>query len=670
MTIHTNLGGTSELSFQIGLSGPTVYQGQADPTVTPPTLSPQLGDIYIRHTATGGFYAFDGGSWVPSIGPYSGGTITGDVDITGSVTLGDALGDTVEIADDTLLLNSAEGGAGVTSGSAGLVIERGSLANAGWLYDETNDWWGPTGPAGSLKVYSPEGVLVDTAIPVGFGTVGPTPPNRTGIGFPTNSEIGLYIDDTLEWEVDSGGDLLSRSSGNLGNVSFYPPTIYGGRTLVDSGSAAAPSYSIMGDDVTGMFSSGAFNIDFSIDGTNALKIDPDGKVILQGKTATSAFLSVDGTQTSPAFAFASDTDTGVYLDDGATPGPVAALTLVYGGSPRLTINATEATFSALVRTPSGTVSAPGVGIGGSDVGLRHGDESGKLEIIGRNDANLPNVVRFVIDEDGLLTADPDGEIGPETQTIDFTTVAGGTLPTGAVPGAWFDVTTSPNAVSPNTTYRFWFSDGSTTAPAVTTETLVPIAFTGTETDQQVADLVVAALVAADADFVAADDLVGTTQIVTLTLATPGNATDAVDGTTPTTAVFAVVQDGVDGYEDLVTSGTDDAIPNKKWVSDNFASGGAFTPVSVNFAASPYAVSASDRWLVVDCSGGNVVLDLHAVATSRDNPLYITKQDATANTVNVTPNGAETINGAAGVTSLTLQYETLTIMHNSSEWFVL
>lgn len=670
MTIYTNTGGVSELSFQIGLNGPTLYQGQADPTVTPPTLSPQLGDVYFRHTATGGFYAFDGASWVASVGAYSGGTIAGDVDITGNVTLGDALGDTVEVANDTLLLNSAEAGAGITSGSAGLVIERGSLTNVGWLYDETDDWWGPTGPAGSLKVYSPEGVLVDTAIPVGFGTAGPTPSQRTGIGFPSDSTMGLYIDDALQWTMNVSGDLIPEGGNNVGSIAKYSSSIYSSRFFAEQYPGSLPSYTFMSDDDTGMYSSGDGYIDFDSNGNAALQIDPSGNVVLLGATATSAFLSVDGTETNPAFSFVSDPDTGMYLDDGATPGPVAALTFTYGGSPKLAINATDATFSAVVRAPAGTVDEPGVGVGGSDVGLRHGDESGKLEIIGRNDENLPNVVRFVIDEDGLLTADPDGEVGPETQTIDFTGITGASLPTGATPAAWFDVTTSPNAVSPNTTYRFWFSDGSTTAPSGAGVTLTPVVFNGTETAQQISNLAVAEIVAADVDFVAADNASGTTPLITLTLATPGDATDAVDGSVATGANFTVVQDGVDGYEDLVDAGTDDAIPNKKWVADNFTTGSTFTPVPVAFGASPYAVSATERWLVVDCTGGNVVLNLHAVATSRDNPLYITKKDVSAFTVNVTPNGGETINGVAGVTSLTVQYETLTIMHDGSEWFIL
>lgn len=144
----------------------------------------------------------------------------------------------------------------------------------------------------------------------------------------------------------------------------------------------------------------------------------------------------------------------------------------------------------------------------------------------------------------------------ESMTIDFTGINGAALPTGVTPGAWFDITTSPTAASANATYRFWFSDGSTTAPAFTTETLVTIPFTGAETDQQISDLVVTAIVttSAEADFAGASNGGGTTQVVSLTLATVGNATDAVDGSVATGAAFAIT-DGLTGAADPAPGGT-------------------------------------------------------------------------------------------------------------------
>jgi len=103
---------------------------------------------------------------------------------------------------------------------------------------------------------------------------------------------------------------------------------------------------------------------------------------------------------------------------------------------------------------------------------------------------------------------------------------------------------------------------------------------------------------------------------------------------------------------------------------NLPGGGALTVTTVNFAASPYAVLATDEWIIVDASGGVVQLDLHAVSVPRNFVLYITKKDGSANAVTVNPNGAETIIGVAGPQLITVQYQNLTLMHDGTEWFIL
>ena len=70
-------------------------------------------------------------------------TVTGDLTVSGTTTTLDTQNLLVE--DNIILLNKNEVGAGVTAGSAGIEIERGSLTNATWLWDETNDWWASSG---------------------------------------------------------------------------------------------------------------------------------------------------------------------------------------------------------------------------------------------------------------------------------------------------------------------------------------------------------------------------------------------------------------------------------------------------------------------------------------------------------------------------------------------
>jgi len=127
----------------------------------------------------------------------------------------------------------------------------------------------------------------------------------------------------------------------------------------------------------------------------------------------------------------------------------------------------------------------------------------------------------------------------EAMSLDFTGVTGGTLPTGVTPAAWFDVTSTAN---PFATYRFWFSDASTTAPAVTFETLVPITFTGADADTVIAAAALTAIVtgSGDADFAGFSNAV---TVITGTLATVGNVTDPVDGAVATGATIITTTQG-------------------------------------------------------------------------------------------------------------------------------
>jgi len=64
---------------------------------------------------------------------------SGDVTFNGSTTIVNAT--TVEAKDNIIGLNAGEVGAGVTAGSAGIRIHRGSLADQQLIFDESNDKW-------------------------------------------------------------------------------------------------------------------------------------------------------------------------------------------------------------------------------------------------------------------------------------------------------------------------------------------------------------------------------------------------------------------------------------------------------------------------------------------------------------------------------------------------
>lgn len=80
------------------------------------------------------------------------------------------------------------------------------------------------------------------------------------------------------------------------------------------------------------------------------------------------------------------------------------------------------------------------------------------------------------------------------------------------------------------------------------------------------------------------------------------------------------------------------------------------------------VLENDYVVLVDATGGNVILDLPAAATNRGALVTVKKLDASVNTVTVEPNASETIDGAANK-SLSTQFEKITLVCDGTEWWV-
>lgn len=65
-----------------------------------------------------------------------------------------------------------------------------------------------------------------------------------------------------------------------------------------------------------------------------------------------------------------------------------------------------------------------------------------------------------------------------------------------------------------------------------------------------------------------------------------------------------------------------------------------TPTYLTFSDSPYTVLSSDTFLVCNCTGGAITVNLRAVATA--GTLVVTKSDASGNAVILDGNGSETV----------------------------
>lgn len=96
------------------------------------------------------------------------------------------------------------------------------------------------------------------------------------------------------------------------------------------------------------------------------------------------------------------------------------------------------------------------------------------------------------------------------------------------------------------------------------------------------------------------------------------------------------------------------------------SGAPGTPLIVTHAMSPYTVTAAQSILEVDSSGGNVVINLPAIS-GKPFLVEVTKATGDANTVSVTPNGSDTINGSNAPDVLGAQYANTSYRPLSGGW---
>lgn len=80
------------------------------------------------------------------------------------------------------------------------------------------------------------------------------------------------------------------------------------------------------------------------------------------------------------------------------------------------------------------------------------------------------------------------------------------------------------------------------------------------------------------------------------------------------------------------------------------------------------LTASDSTVLVDATAGVVTITLPMASTVR-NAIVVQKIDASANAVNVVPQGSNTLNGGAGPVALPTQYASESFASNGvSAWF--
>jgi hypothetical protein len=88
-----------------------------------------------------------------------------------------------------------------------------------------------------------------------------------------------------------------------------------------------------------------------------------------------------------------------------------------------------------------------------------------------------------------------------------------------------------------------------------------------------------------------------------------------------------------------------------------------------FTATSDTLDAKNNVALCDCTSNNITINLPAASTASGLQYHIKKIDSTSNTVTVDGNGAETIDGATTAT-LTTQYESITVVSDGSNWFII
>lgn len=84
----------------------------------------------------------------------------------------------------------------------------------------------------------------------------------------------------------------------------------------------------------------------------------------------------------------------------------------------------------------------------------------------------------------------------------------------------------------------------------------------------------------------------------------------------------------------------------------------------------YTVTDANDVILVDCTSGPVTITLHAVATAKQKAYNFKKIDASTNAMTIDGNAAETIDGAANV-STTTQYTNYTLVpsNTAGAWYI-
>ena len=153
-------------------------------------------------------------------------TVTGNLTVSGTQTTVNS--QDTDIQDRVIVLNKGEAGAGVTGGTSGLEVDRGSSTNSRIVYDESNDKWSIDNGSGSLTPIASsagglglENIVEDTTPQLG----GSLDVNSQSIVSASNGNVVISPDGTGILHVDGSAVRLQNEGSDPTGQSGYT-TVY------------------------------------------------------------------------------------------------------------------------------------------------------------------------------------------------------------------------------------------------------------------------------------------------------------------------------------------------------------------------------------------------------------------------------------------------------------
>ena len=374
-------------------------------------------------------------------------TVTGDLTVNGSVTSISSTNTTIE--DNTIVLNNGESGAGVTEGSAGISIDRGTADDALINWNETTDEFELKVGAsyGDLKVSTLTGDLTGDSTGAHNGTVGATTPttgafttinaSSTITGALTGNVTGNVSGNAGTvtngvYTTDTGTVTNTMLAGSIANNKLSNSAVTIGSTSVSLGTSATTLTGLTS--VTSTDFAGDLAGDVTSTGTSTFAtVDINGGAIdgsIIGATTSaagtfSALNSANATITGGAISGATLTSSSVDIDGGAidattiggNTSAAGTFSTLSTASAAITGGTASLTTATATNLNSGNATITGGSISGTDVDL-----SGQTLTLGTD-----SVSGNAIHGGTISSASLAGAAGTTISAYDITVGAGKTL---------------------------------------------------------------------------------------------------------------------------------------------------------------------------------------------------------------------------------------------------